>query len=365
MKAGATPSATSSADHESPRLEPEPRAALAAELHHAARGATVVNITTTTVRADAETAGRNCPYCRFPIKEGTEVTVCPTCGSAHHAECWNDNQGCAITACASGPATAPTTPPATTPTNTVPAAAVVPRTPHAGPAPVLYAPPGQPPRDRARNGVLFVSLAAILVLGAALAFVIGKSNSHGTTTTELVKTEAPNTSSAHTTPTSTPKESSATTSSQNSASNTPSLASYSGSNFSMMIPSGWVEDVREKQLGEEAESKWSNPSNSSEYILLDVHTPTHTTMHEGAEPVRDQLAKQPGYTQIYYGPGDLSQHSESWMWIFEIEGAERIDYFFETCSNTIGVLGSAAPSRFNELRGTYREVANSFRSSCE
>lgn len=332
-------------------------AALAAELQHAARGATGANIITTTVRADAETAGRNCPYCRFPIKEGTEVTVCPTCGSVQHTECWTENQGCAITACASGPATAPTTPPATTPMHTVPAAAVVPRTPRAGPAPIPYVPPGRPPRDQARNGVLFASLVAILMLGVALAFVISKGSGHDTTT-ELVKTEAASNGSSH-------NEPSTATSSQGPGSSTPSLTSYTGSNFSMMIPSGWVQDVHEKQLGEEAESRWSNPSHSSEYILLDVHTPAHVPMREGAEPVRDQVANQPGYTQIYYGPGDLSQHSESWMWIFEVEGAERIDYFFETCSNTMGVLGSAAPSRFNELRGTYREVANSFRSSCE
>lgn len=216
----------------------------------------------------------------------------------------------------------------------------------------------RPPRDRARNGVLFASLIAILALGVALAFAIGKNNGYGSTTTELVTTDSPHTSSQ--------KEPSTGTSSQRSAPNTPSLQSYSGSDFSMMIPSGWVQDVDEKQIGQEAESKWANPSNSSEYVLLDVHTPTpHTTMREGSEPLREDLAKQAGYTQIYYGPGDLSQHSESWMWVFEVEGNERIDYFFETCSNTIGVLGSAAPSRFDELRGTFREVANSFRSSCE
>ena len=315
------------------------------------------------MRADGETAGRNCPYCRFPIKEGTEVTVCPTCNSPHHAECWNDNRGCAMIACASGPGS-PSAQPAEPQTQPMTAAAVVPLTPRPGSPPVGYAPPGRPPRDRVRNGALFASLAAILILGAALAFVIGKSNSHGTTT-ELVKTEAPDTSSSHTPSTTAPKESSTTTSSHDSESNAPSLMSYSGSNFSIMIPSGWAQDVDEKQLGEEAESKWSNPSHSTEYILLDVHTPAHVTMREGAEPVRDQLVKQPGYTQIYYGPGRLSRHPESWMWIFEIEGAERIDYFFETCSNTMGVLGSAPPARFNELRGTYTEVANSFRSECE
>lgn len=240
-----------------------------------------------------------------------------------------------------------------------------PPAPRPSPPPVGDVSPGRAPRDRARNGALFASLVAILVLGVALAFAIGKSDNRGTTTTELVKTAASSTSSARDASTGSKKGPSSSTSSQRQTTDTPSLYSYSGSNFSMMIPSGWVQDVDERQIGQEAESKWSNPSNSSEYVLLDVHTPTHMTMHEGAEPVHEQLTKQTGYTQIYYGPGDLNRHPESWMWIFEVEGSERIDYFFETCSNTIGVLGSATPSRFGELRGTFGEVANSFRSSCE
>jgi len=47
--------------------------------------------------------GRSCPYCRFPLKEQDEITTCGVCGSAHHRDCWNDNQGCAVVACAGGP----------------------------------------------------------------------------------------------------------------------------------------------------------------------------------------------------------------------------------------------------------------------
>ena len=70
------------------------------------------------------------------------------------------------------------------------------------------------------------------------------------------------------------------------------------------------------------------------------------------------------YRELTYGPGDL-QNVSSWMWIFEHDGSERIDYFFETCSNTIAVLGSAEPARFPTLRSTFREVAESVRSKCE
>jgi hypothetical protein len=315
------------------------------------------------VKAHADITGRNCPYCRFSIKEGTDAIVCPTCGSPHHNECWNDNQGCAITACASGPASTsgrpsePQAQPIATPS--------APLTSPKRQPPVGRPPSGRSSRDRARNAVLFASLIAILVLGVALAFVVGKNNGRGATTTELVTTDSPHTSPAVGAATTAQKKPSTGTSSQPPASNTPTLQSYSGSDFSMMVPSRWVEEVNERQIGREAESKWVNPAPSSEYVLLDVHTPVHTTMREGAEPVREQLAKQAGYTQIYYGPGDLSQHPESWMWIFEVEGNERIDYFFETCSNTIAVLGSTTPSRFDGLRGTFRAVADSFRPSCE
>ena len=50
-----------------------------------------------------EEAGRPCPYCRFALKPGATATVCPTCHAPHHGDCWEDNGGCAIVGCASGP----------------------------------------------------------------------------------------------------------------------------------------------------------------------------------------------------------------------------------------------------------------------
>lgn len=55
------------------------------------------------VAGQAQT-GRVCPYCRFPLKEGVEIVVCGVCGASHHADCWHDNGGCAVIACAGGPA---------------------------------------------------------------------------------------------------------------------------------------------------------------------------------------------------------------------------------------------------------------------
>lgn len=54
-----------------------------------------------------EEAGRNCPYCRFPLKPGVPVLECPACRSVHHAECWTDNGGCAVLGCTAAPTSAP------------------------------------------------------------------------------------------------------------------------------------------------------------------------------------------------------------------------------------------------------------------
>src|SRR5579884_3779803 len=72
------------------------------------------------VTTDAE-VGRACPYCRFPFKSGVEAATCPSCAALHHAECWQDNGGCAVMGCASaasagtGTLTAQPAPPALPP----------------------------------------------------------------------------------------------------------------------------------------------------------------------------------------------------------------------------------------------------------
>lgn len=46
---------------------------------------------------------RLCPYCRFKVVPGTGAVSCHACGALHHAECWDDNGGCAVMACAGAP----------------------------------------------------------------------------------------------------------------------------------------------------------------------------------------------------------------------------------------------------------------------
>jgi Prokaryotic RING finger family 1 len=59
-------------------------------------------------RRDAtwEDSGRSCPYCRFALKEGAPLIECGHCHAPHHADCWNDNGGCAVMGCAGRPGAA-------------------------------------------------------------------------------------------------------------------------------------------------------------------------------------------------------------------------------------------------------------------
>ena len=59
----------------------------------------------------AGAVGKVCPYCRFPIKAGEAVQICPSCGEPHHLDCWQENGGCTVYGCRSSPAMAAVTGP--------------------------------------------------------------------------------------------------------------------------------------------------------------------------------------------------------------------------------------------------------------
>jgi hypothetical protein len=142
------------------------------------------------------------------------------------------------------------------------------------------------------------------------------------------------------------------------------MTRYQQQAFSVEVPSGWVQEENEVRKPEEVENTWHRPGSSEPDVLIDVHAPTHLTPQQDAEPVHRTLEEAGDYRQVYYGAGDLGSHT-AWMWIFEHDGSERIDYFFETCSNVIAVLGAASPESFEGLRRTFRDVAQSVRSNCE
>lgn len=43
----------------------------------------------------------NCPYCKGPLSEITEITQCGLCRTGHHRSCWNEYGRCSVFGCIS------------------------------------------------------------------------------------------------------------------------------------------------------------------------------------------------------------------------------------------------------------------------
>lgn len=49
-----------------------------------------------------------CPYCRAPLgDDAAGLTVCPSCGTPHHADCFEENGGCTVFGCSAAPPAEP------------------------------------------------------------------------------------------------------------------------------------------------------------------------------------------------------------------------------------------------------------------
>lgn len=110
-----------------------------------------------------------CAYCHHPLGDA-DVEHCPTCNTPHHAECWEENGGCAVALCDGGP-----------------------KVPFIPPSPEDLAAPrgrmnvsfdeegtGSGARARRRRRALKAVLATVvllLVIGALLAFLVASKSS--------------------------------------------------------------------------------------------------------------------------------------------------------------------------------------------
>lgn len=113
-------------------------------------------------------AGKTCPYCRFPLKEGTAAVRCDgpgSCGTVHHAECWADGGGCAVFGCVNAGAAPSPGPKTNGPAKPQP------------PLPPPVPGPSRPPRDRTRWAVLAVAVLVAVGGVAAAAIVLTHRNS--------------------------------------------------------------------------------------------------------------------------------------------------------------------------------------------
>ncbi|HEX8103661.1 MAG TPA: RING finger protein [Solirubrobacteraceae bacterium] len=151
--------------------------------------------------------GRACPYCRFTLKQDIPVTQCPACSSVHHADCWDENGGCAVVACTNGPkaGVAPAAPAPVAPAPPSPPAGEQPP-----PPPGWHPPPQPPPQPPARRGFDTTKLliAGLLLLalavggaGAAVALSGGGDDAAPAAQRTVVVTEQAEEAAAEATPT--------------------------------------------------------------------------------------------------------------------------------------------------------------------
>jgi predicted RNA-binding Zn-ribbon protein involved in translation (DUF1610 family) len=112
-----------------------------------------------------DTATR-CSYCHGALAPEAKHYACPECGSAHHGDCWNDNNGCAVPYCSgSGTARLPASPKA------LPAGALPPLD-RAVPSPRAIDPgvaPAPPAEDPRRTGVVVPTWALVALLATVAA----------------------------------------------------------------------------------------------------------------------------------------------------------------------------------------------------
>jgi hypothetical protein len=137
---------------------------------------------------------------------------------------------------------------------------------------------------------------------------------------------------------------------------------YVGARITASVPPDWMLEEDEGHHSGYVESRWRATDGSSAYMLVDASPATHLTPAQDAAPVHGALISESGYSEVYYGSGDLAV--PSWEWIFQVSGDERIDYFFERCGLTFGVLGSSPAAGFAQRRAVYRAFADSVGRSC-
>lgn len=139
------------------------------------------------VLAAGADAGRSCPYCRFPIKEGAPAERCDACGSLHHEDCWSDGGGCAVLGCTNAGTivNAEANPPGQSPQLPLSTSAAPMQTPPqrgfggSGPGDAWPEPNRGAPRLSSRAILAIAAVIAFLGIGTGVVVATGTLSTHG------------------------------------------------------------------------------------------------------------------------------------------------------------------------------------------
>lgn len=308
--------------------------------------------------AAAHDAGRSCPYCRFPIKGGGLAAVCTGCSAIHHAECWTDNQGCAVVGCAQAPV-ARRLPPRTSPRppTTLPQATrQPPSVALASPAAAALDQPAAPrPRAQTRGLTLAVGGLALAVVGVAVVLLVTRSDAG---TRKVVPpasiSHAPATTSGPTAGAAPP----AAASPGQTTTRPTDQTRYTGQGFAIGYPSGWSLDRREIDEGGYVESRWHLPGEPAVVLLIDHTVGTHGTAAQAGQGVRSGVSHENGYRELAWGSQALPA-GPAQIWQFVVGGQEEIDTFLVVCGTGYGVLGKAPAAEFSQYQTLFAEATRS------
>jgi Prokaryotic RING finger family 1 len=325
--------------------------------------------------------GKSCPYCRFPLKAGTDAYACDSCGALHHSDCWQEGNGCSVFGCA-GAGTVEPAPPVFNAAAEAPTQVTPPTTEQRLPSKANAAEhrqispssaserrtSGDPKRSATNRPVLItlVSLLAICVVGVGTYLVASRGGSGGGNTRHVIIAEHTKTV-VHTVTSSSTVANQAThttgtrasTASTNSA---PSLTTYRAPSYSVGYPANWTPVQENVSVNGGYQSKFVDPSDNEVYVLIgDTPGYAGSTEHAAAG-VRSTVDTDPSYDELRWAPADSGRQ---WDWLFIDQGIEQTDTFERTCNTGYGVLGSAPAGSYQLYASLFHTVLMSFRPTCD
>lgn len=322
--------------------------------------------TGTPEKAVPEDAGRTCPYCRFPLKEGVRAVACASCNTLHHEECWQDGRGCAIFGCAGShtPVRGDATPASAPRVSTADGDNPSPTLNESAGVSAAHRGDGAASRRWRAASLKYIAPISLVLVTAAIAAVVLTSTSKPEIITRIVKrtTTVVMAGTASTT-TATVGSTPATTPTATDQTSPRGLVSYAGPSYSIDYPAGWLpgESNQSSGAGRQNESTWESPDNSAISMLVDDSARrAGETDESGATPVRDQVAQSSTYEQLAWGPVSL-QAGTAWQWRFQVADEETVDTFYMTCNTGYGILERAPISSFPKYAALFSNITNSFR----
>lgn len=231
----------------------------------------------------------------------------------------------------------------------------------AGWVPAGQMPPQAPPpaetkkkKGLSRGAVFAVAAAAVLVIVAgAGAAIVAVSGSDKDPTINRGAFIAPKPRTQTLTTVTAPEKNPSPSSSSG------ALVTYDAGTFKVGRPAGWTVESDKASHDGYFESRWRSPADSNTSVTVDW-TPggNKTSAYSNASGVRAQTMKSAGYREVAFKDTNLAGKRAT-MWVFDVSGDRRVDYFINGCGNGFAVLGSTSPSNYAAQKATFRKVARS------